>query len=151
MSVYGVLHDRQGKLWIGSYGSGIFVFDKDNKCVIQLLSENGFCSNSINQLYIDTKGGIWAATRSGIGYIKDTNHPENFTGYKYGDGLEDTYVHALQEDKDGNIWFSTDKGISCWNREQNKFDNYDYRDGIPLGSFTDGSAYAARYTLFRLT
>lgn len=144
LSVYGVLHDRQGKLWIGSYGSGIFVFDKDNKCVIQLLSENGFCSNSINQLYIDTKGGIWAATRSGIGYIKDTNHPENFTGYKYGDGLEDTYVHALQEDKDGNIWFSTDKGISCWNREQNKFDNYDYRDGIPLGSFTDGSAYAAQ-------
>lgn len=57
LSVYGVLHDRQGKLWIGSYGSGIFVFDKDNKCVIQLLSENGFCSNSINQLYIDTKGG----------------------------------------------------------------------------------------------
>ncbi|MGG6496373.1 UNVERIFIED_CONTAM: hypothetical protein NY603_25985, partial [Bacteroidetes bacterium 56_B9] len=44
----------------------------------------------------------------------------------------------------GNIWFSTDKGISCWNREQNKFDNYDYRDGIPLGSFTDGSAYAAQ-------
>ena len=42
LSVYGVLHDRQGKLWIGSYGSGIFVFDKDNKCVIQLLSENGF-------------------------------------------------------------------------------------------------------------
>ena len=144
VSVYGVLHDRQGKLWIGSYGSGIFVFDKDNKCVIQLLSENGFCSNSINQLYIDTKGGIWAATRNGIGYIKDTNHPENFIGYKYGDGLEDTYVHALQEDKDGNIWFSTDKGISCWNREQNKFDNYDYRDGIPLGSFTDGSAYAAQ-------
>ena len=50
----------------------------------------------------------------------------------------------MQEDKDGNIWFSTDKGISCWNREQNKFDNYDYRDGIPLGSFTDGSAYAAQ-------
>ena len=144
LSVYGVLHDRQGKLWIGSYGSGIFVFGKDNKCVIQLLSENGFCSNSINQLYIDTKGGIWAATRNGIGYIKDTNQPENFIGYKYGDGLEDTYVHALQEDKDGNIWFSTDKGISCWNREQNKFDNYDYRDGIPLGSFTDGSAYAAQ-------
>ena len=144
LSVYSVLHDRQGKLWVGSYGSGIFVFDKDNKCVAQLISENGFCSNSINQLYIDTKGGIWAATRNGIGYIKDTNHPENFIGYKYGDGLEDTYVHALQEDKDGNIWFSTDKGISCWNREQNKFDNYDYRDGIPLGSFTDGSAYAAQ-------
>ena len=144
LSVYSVLHDRQGKLWVGSYGSGIFVFDKDNKCVAQLISENGFCSNSINQLYIDTKGGIWAATRNGIGYIKDTNHPENFIGYKYGDGLEDTYVHALQEDKDGNIWFSTDKGISCWNREQNKFDNYDYRDGIPLGGFTDGSAYAAQ-------
>ena len=144
LSVYSILHDRQGKLWIGSYGSGIFVFDNKNKCIAQLISENGFCSNSINQLYMDTEGGIWAATRNGIGYIKDTNHPESFIGYQYEDGLEDTYIHALQEDKAGNIWFSTDKGISCWNREQDKFDNYDYRDGVPLGSFIDGSTHNAQ-------
>ena len=144
LSVYGVLHDRQGKLWIGSYGSGIFIFDRNNKCIAHLTSDKGFCSNVINQLYLDAKGGVWAATRNGLGYIKDTNHPEHFTGYKYGDGLKDTYVHALQEDKVGNIWFSTDKGISCWNRKQEKFNNYDYRDGIPLGSFIDGSAHAAQ-------
>lgn len=139
-SVYAVLHDRQGKLWIGSYGAGIFVFDSHNDNVVRLRSKEDFYSNLINHMYKDTEGSIWIATRSGIGYIKDTQHPENCTYYKYENGLEDVYVHALQEDKAGNIWFSTDKGISCWNREQEKFDHYDYRDGIPLGSFTDGSA-----------
>ena len=144
LSVYSVLHDRQGKLWIGSCGAGIFIFNANNQCTAKLMDENGFCSNSINQLYMDSQGGIWAATRNGIGYIKDTKQPELFTQYSYEDGLEDTYIHALQEDKAGNIWFSTDKGISCWNRKRNKFDNYDYRDGIPLGSFIDGSAHAAQ-------
>lgn len=144
LSVYSVLHDRQGKLWVGSYGAGIFIFDRNNKCVARLTCDNGLYSDAINQLYLDAQGEVWVATRNGIGYIKDTSHPESFTVYKYEDGLEDTYIHALQEDKAGNIWFSTDKGISCWNRKQNKFDNYDYRDGIPLGSFIDGSAHAAQ-------
>ena len=32
-SVYGILRDRQGKLWIGTYGGGIAIFDRNNKSV----------------------------------------------------------------------------------------------------------------------
>ena len=35
-SVYGILRDRQGKLWIGTYGGGISIFDKDNKLTMRL-------------------------------------------------------------------------------------------------------------------
>lgn len=143
LSVYAILHDRQGKLWVGTYGYGIHIFDSNKKKVTHLISQEGFCSNSINHLYMDTEGGVWAATRAGIGYIKDTEHPESFVSYKYEDGLEDTYVHALHEDYSGNIWCSTDKGISSWNRQRQRFENYDFRDGVPLGSFVDGSVCRA--------
>ena len=142
-SVYGILRDRQGKLWVGSYGGGIVVFDKNENVVTKMNAGNHFLSSAINSLHMDSQGGIWAATRNGIGYIKDTNHPETFQQYGYEHGLEDTFVRTIQEDQAGNIWISTNDGISYWDKSKQKFDSYDYRDGIPMGNFIEGSACCA--------
>ena len=139
-SVYGILRDRQGKLWIGTYGGGIAIFDRNNKPVAKLNTNTNFFSNAINNLHMDSQGGIWIATRNGIGYIKDTSHPEMFESYGYKQGLEDTFVRTIQEDATGNIWLSTNDGISRWNKQKQSFDSYDYRDGIPMGNFIEGSA-----------
>lgn len=138
-SIYSIVQDNQGKLWIGSSGAGVIVFDKNKKATATLNMESGFCSNSITQICKDTAGGIWIATRNGVGYIKDTKHPEKFESYNYEHGLEDTFIRAIQEDGSGNIWLSTNNGISLWNKEKQKFKNYDYRDGIPTGNFIEGS------------
>lgn len=139
-SVYGILRDRQGKLWIGTYGGGIAIFDRNNKPIAKLNTNTNFFSNAINSLHMDSQGGIWIATRNGIGYIKDTSHPEMFESYGYKQGLEDTFVRTIQEDAAGNIWLSTNDGISRWNKQKQSFDSYDYRDGIPMGNFIEGSA-----------
>ncbi|MDR1886422.1 MAG: response regulator, partial [Prevotellaceae bacterium] len=138
--VYSILCDRQGKLWVGTFGKGIFVFDRNNRLVAEFNNENGFCSNAINHLYIDGKGGVWAATRNGIGYFNDSSNPSHFELYNEEQELADSHVRAIQEDRAGNIWLSTNNGISCWNRHSRKFDNYDYRDGIPPENFIIGSA-----------
>jgi signal transduction histidine kinase/ligand-binding sensor domain-containing protein/DNA-binding response OmpR family regulator len=139
-SVYGILRDRQGKLWIGTYAGGIAILDSADKLTARLSTDNGFCSNSISQLYMDSQGSVWATTLNGIAYIKDTNHPEQFELYNDKHGLEENYVRAIQEDKAGNILISTNSGISFWDKEKQKFDNYDHRDGVPVGNFIEGSA-----------
>jgi len=139
-SVYGIIIDNQGKLWVGTYGGGISVFDKDGRIVDQIDSESGFSSNSISHIYMDSKGAIWVATRNGIGYIEDTNYPQNYKLYNHKHGLEDSHVRAIQEDQNGNIWVSTNDGISYWDKNKERFDNYDHRDGIPIGNFIEGSA-----------
>lgn len=55
-------------------------------------------------------------------------------------GLADSHIRAIQQDKMGNIWVSTYTGIACWNAYQQKFHNYDYQDGVPMGGFVEGSA-----------
>ena len=100
-SIYGILRDRQGRLWMGSYGGRITIFDKDYKVVTRLDHSNGFKTNGINDLFMDSQGGVWAATRNGIGYIKDTSKPEEFELYGYSHGLEDTFVRSIQEDLQG--------------------------------------------------
>ena len=139
-SVYGILRDRQGKLWVGTYSGGIAIFNNRDRLVANLNTDNRFCSNAINNLYMDREGGVWIATRKGLGYVKDTGSPEKFEIYDYEHGLEDTFVRTIQEDTLGNIWLSTNDGISYWNKEKQKFENYDYRDGIPMGNFIEGSA-----------
>ncbi len=142
-SVYGILRDRQGKLWVGTYGGGVTIFDTGGQRVARLTAETQFCSNAVNHMYMDSQGSVWVATRNGIAYIKDTNQIGKFELYGYEHGLEDTFVRTIQEDLSGNIWISTNDGISLWNKQKQKFDSYDYRDGIPMGNFIEGSACCA--------
>ena len=139
-SIYGILRDQQGKLWIGTYDGGISIFDKTGKLTTVLSTDHGFCSNSISQLYMDSKGGIWAATRNGIAYIKDTDYPKQFELYDNKQSLNESHVRAIIEDHEGNIWISTNNEIAFWNRGKHKFDNYDHRDGVPTGNFIESSS-----------
>lgn len=138
-SVYGILRDRQGKIWIGTYGGGIIVFDKKYQAIMRLNKSSGFGSSAINGLFMDSKGGIWVATRNGLAYIKDTAHPHKFEIYNHEQGLEDNFVRSIQEDEQGNIWLSTNNNIAYWNKATQLFENYDYRSGIPMGNFIEGS------------
>lgn len=139
LSVYGIVRDRQGKLWVGTYSCGIVVFDSEGKKVCSLNARNGFCSDAVNGLFMDKQGGIWAATRNGLGYIPDTEILENVLHYGYKEGLKDIFVRAVVEDLDGNIWLSTNNGISRWNKGAKRFENYDYQDGILSGNFIENA------------
>jgi signal transduction histidine kinase/DNA-binding response OmpR family regulator len=99
---------------------------------------------------MDARGGVWAATRGGIAYIKDTRYPEQFELYSDKQGLSENHVCTIQEDKAGNIWTSTYNGISFLNREKQTFDNYDHRDGdgVPVGVFILGSAITSDGTIY---
>lgn len=139
-TIYSMVRDKQGKLWIGTFGKGIFVFDEDNKLIDNIVKEEGFCSNAINNLFLDTDGSIWVATRSGVAFFKDTEKTEEYQIYDEKQGLENSYIRAIREDNLGNIWISTNAGISLWNRNEMKFNNYNHQDGIPVGDFTNGAA-----------
>lgn len=142
-SVYGIVHDRQGKIWIGTYGGGICIFDKDYNLIRTLTVGDGFFSNAVNYLYQDSKGSIWIATRDGVGYIKDTTRPELFEHFSREHGLTDLFVRSIQEDYSGNIWISTNLGISLWDKRKKVFNNYNRYDGIPAGNFIEGSSCLA--------
>lgn len=141
--IHSILRDRQGKLWIGTFGKGICILDRNDKLIHNLVIANGFCSNAINHLFMDVQGGIWAATRNGLAYIKNSSLPDQFEIYADKEKLEDNHVRAIQEDQDANIWISTNSGISRWHKQKHQFSNYNHHDGTPMGDFMNGSACIA--------
>ena len=139
----GIEVDRQGKLWIGTYGNGIFIFDKEGNVKFHLDNAHGLSSNAVKQLYMDSRGWMWVAGQDGLSRIKDTGNPRSIVNYDYESGLNDIHIRALQEDSEGNIWFSTNNGLSKWNKDNSKIENYDYHDGLPHSSFMDRAACKA--------
>jgi ligand-binding sensor domain-containing protein/signal transduction histidine kinase/DNA-binding response OmpR family regulator len=138
-SVYGILRDRQGKMWIGTYGGGVSILNSEGRLITTLHLEDGFFSNDVNSLYMDRAGGVWVATRDGLGYIKDTENPTDYEQYNHLNGLTDNFIRSINEDSDGNMWITTNSTISHWNAAEARFDNYDHRDGIPTGNFIEGA------------
>ncbi len=136
----GIAVDPQGKLWIGTYGNGVFIFDREGNVQSHLDNAHGLCSNAVKQLYIDSRGWMWIAGQDGLSLVRDTDQPLNIVNYDYDSGLNDIHIKALQEDAKNNIWFSTNIGLSKWNKDNSKIENYDYHDGLPHSSFMDRAA-----------
>lgn len=136
--VHGIQRDRQGKLWLGTFGKGLIVFSPEGKRIMRFDDSNGMGSNAVNSLYLDSKGGLWAATRVGITYISDTNKPK-LELYNHEQGLIDENVRSIIEDQKGTIWLSTNGGIAQWKSDEKRFLNYTWQQGVPRGDFMDGS------------
>lgn len=129
-------------------GDGIYVFDKSNTFLHHWGEANGLVSNTVHQFSGKNGGGIWGALRGGIVCFPDTSNPENFKCYDTRDGLQDEYIHALMEDGNANVWFSSDKGISCYNERGKKLYDYGYSYGVPMGSFSDAAVCMTKDSTF---
>jgi signal transduction histidine kinase/ligand-binding sensor domain-containing protein/DNA-binding response OmpR family regulator len=138
-SIHGIRRDRQGKLWVGTYENGIYLFDSQKRLVRHLDRKSGLLSNSIQHLHVDPNEGIWMSTPDGMGYIHDTSHPEKCETFGYQQGLNESYICAIQEDAKGNTWVSTSNGISLLRKSDQTFVNFNKYDGIPTNNFTGGA------------
>ncbi len=88
--------------------------------------------------YIDSKNHIWVATGGGLNLFHRAD--STFTCYREEDGLPNNTINAICEDKHGNLWLSTNKGISEFINGINvpvkpKFKNFDVSDGLQGNEF----------------
>lgn len=136
--VRSVIKDKKDQIWVGSFGGGVALYSSNWKLLKEFNTYQGFPSNTINQIYEDSKGYIWAATGEGLVQFEN-NSPWKYKIYQRNEGLANTFIWAIEEDENQNIWFSTNQGISCFVRNERNIYNYDFRDNIPMASFTGRS------------
>ncbi len=139
LSAHGIRRDKQGKFWVGTYENGIYVFDKDYNLLNNYSQQTGFFTNSIQHLRFDLHNRLWMSTPDGPCCIPDTQYPEKYIKFGYAEGLRDTYIRAIIEDKNGNIWMSTNSGISMLNYEERSFVNYSQTDYVPVKNMNGGA------------
>jgi ligand-binding sensor domain-containing protein/signal transduction histidine kinase len=139
-----IMEDSQGNLWVGTFDSGLNKFDPVTGTFTRYRYDadvkTSISNDAIQSIHEDSKGRIWIGTGGGG---LNLYHPEtdSFTYYLEKDGLPNSVVYGILEDVHGDLWMSTNFGISRFNPETNTFRNFDEGDGLQSNEF-NSSAYA---------
>lgn len=133
-----IAQDRQGRMWIGTFGDGMGIYTPRLQRVRLFVREEGFCSNTINHIFRDSHNRMWVATGDGL-VCFPSGGESSYKTYQRKEGLVNTHIQAVTEDHEGNIWFSNNKGIGCYLPDKDCFYHYGHSDEIPAGSFMSAS------------
>lgn len=99
-SVLSVLEDRDGNVWVGTYGAGVACFGPEGK-VRHLNRERGLATDLVRYLFEDRDGNIWVGLEGkGLTCIR----PALFTSYGPTEGLTEGTVLCGCEGEQGEIW-----------------------------------------------
>lgn len=150
--VSSIVEETNGLIWIASDHGGINVVDKKEGHIISLVNNRddrfSLCQNSVNCIYRDDQGIIWAGTyKKGLSYF----HPSlvQFEHYKYLPSVPNSLpyddVNCFVEDSGGNLWIGTNGGgLIYFDRKQNSFKTYRHNPNDP-NSLTNDVIVALHY------
>ncbi|MDB6111652.1 MAG: Histidine kinase [Pedosphaera sp.] len=98
--LYCMLEDHLGRLWIGTYGSGLFRYET-NGTVLHVSTQEGMAGEFVRSLCEDREGNLWVGTES-HGLARLT--PTVFRSYGRQQGLAGDNVLTVCEGADGELW-----------------------------------------------
>lgn len=115
---------------------------KRNKIYIKRKSQNEPSLN-VNCIFIDDLSNYWIGTEGEGLYVH--NPKKNSTrNYRIKEGLPNNIIYGILPDGVGNIWLSTNNGISNLNIKSGIIKNYNHSDGLQGNEFNYGSYYKTK-------
>ncbi len=132
-----IYEDNQGNIWVGTTDKGLNKMEPATGKIIQYLSDlqdsTAFWGKDATCVLQDKTGTIWAG---GFGLNRYLPEKETFIHYTETDGLANNYVMGILEDNFGNLWISTQNGLSKFDPLSETFDNFFSKDGLQDNEFT---------------
>ncbi len=130
--------DSQNRLWIGSWGKGVAVYDdalnKLHQFEQNLTDPNALQSNMVQVIFEDQGGQIWLGTNGG-GLAKFNEANLNFTNFVNNPddnaSLSHNRVWSIAQDKSGNLWVGTGEGLNLLPVGENKFQRFTPENNNP--------------------
>ncbi|MDP4240627.1 MAG: two-component regulator propeller domain-containing protein [Bacteroidota bacterium] len=146
--VYSIIQDDATHLWIATRGGGLNRFN----CLTGQFQHFRYSSQSpgfissddILCLYKDSQGFLWAGTSMGLNkLIRFEKGRPVFARFTEKDGMPNNTIHGILEDRDHNLWLSTNKGLAelLHDRSTYRIVSYFKKDGLQNNEFSDGAFY----------
>jgi signal transduction histidine kinase/ligand-binding sensor domain-containing protein len=103
--------EANSRLWFGAQikanDGGLYHCEDLNHPV-----KSGADTGTVSTLKFDSRKNLWAATQGqGVFVFKDFNTLEHFTFENTAGGLRSNNVFAIFFDREGVVWFGTDRGV----------------------------------------
>jgi signal transduction histidine kinase/CheY-like chemotaxis protein len=144
--VYALAEEKPGIIWIGTRGFGIYRYNSITKRVMAQFNSNthpdAIFSDDILSLLTDKTGRIIAGTSCGIfSFTIAGNENISVSPLDLQEELSNTSFHAIQEDKTGNLWASSNKGLSFINTRNKTMISFTSGDGLINEEYSDGASF----------
>lgn len=133
-----LLQDKTNRIWAGT-NSGLFMFDPD----LLLRDEKAYkrlVSNEIKTICEDHKGRIWIGTTGG-GFSQFIPATGKFINYTTQQGLSHDIVNGMIEDRQGNLWISTENGVTRFNPDENTFEIFYFANNTLGNLFSEAACF----------
>ena len=105
VEVFAMTFDRDGNLWVASRGKGLYRIHGD--VVDHYGRTEGLSSDSVNLLFEDREGILWAGTSNGIDSFRDPR----VTTFSSAEGLAKDGASGVLASRDGSIWVANDGSL----------------------------------------
>lgn len=134
--------DKHGVLWCGTSGGLISIpvdeFVKDVSRYKTYVRDY-----EIRDVIVDRQGRLWLSA-SGDGLVQvepgDGETEPKFHVFNTSNGLVNNLVQSVVDTPDGNLWISTQQGVTAWNARKKSFENYMFSRN-PMGNvYNENSA-----------
>jgi diguanylate cyclase (GGDEF)-like protein len=141
-SMLSLLQDRQGFVWIGTHGNGLYRYN-GYQAVKYAASQNnprGLPHDRVAALFEDRRGRLWAGTSAGLTrYNPESN---DFTVFVPPSGPANRrIIKAIVSDGKDGMWIATWGGLQHFNPDSGIFTSYAHDPARP-GSLTSNDLNA---------
>ncbi len=132
-----VYEDKAGRLWIGSFGGALSLYDRKTDSFVHFVDEpannHALSNRDITALCEDRNGQLWVGTYWNLNRLDPKTgkvtrfvaNPNDATA------LSESAVLSIFEDRRGNIWVGTTNGLNLFNRKTGKFTRFLHRNNDP--------------------
>lgn len=133
-----IFEDSKGRFYIGS-DRGLLLFNRRTTSIDKVWPMNGniqiywISENSKGELLVGTEGAGLLVFNPNLSLNRIISE-ENY--------LPNSVIHAVLEDKNENLWISTNSGLTRLSPD-NSVMNFDERDGLQSREFNSGSGFKA--------
>jgi PAS domain S-box-containing protein len=140
--------DPGGNVWLGS-NEGVFRIDRSTDTIEHMRYDpadpSSYGPGAGRAFFADSRGNFWIGfDGGGLRCVPAKGGP--LRAWRQRDGLSGETVHDILEDEAGNLWVSTDKGLSRLERAAElpqtvELVSFDAADGLQAGEFRYGTAF----------
>ena len=101
--------DREGALWVGTYGRGIYRIHHAESVVVDHFDRtNGLSGDWVRDIAEDREGDLWVATTQGVDRFADTP----VASVSVAEGLCSAEASSVVAARDGSIWTGGDGALT---------------------------------------
>lgn len=134
--------DKHGVLWCGTSG-GLIRISTDEFVKDASRFKTYVRDYEIRDVLVDRQGRLWLSA-SGDGLVQvepgDGEAEPKFHVFNTSNGLVNNLVQSVVDTPDGNLWVSTQQGVTAWNARKKSFENYMFSRN-PMGNvYNENSA-----------